>query len=442
MISSTDIAPHIENGGAVTRVLSVLSFLMVLIASPLTITIGWLSHLGLPLVFDVWMYVSVVTLILLSILSMYRMLDEEARRSNENNLSEIKRDISSLLKHRHITLPFLFLSFASGLGYLFHFFSVYFALELIYAAVVILAMEALFHSLYRFWPERLKRNHHYQNVFIVVIIIIGFLLSILVTGTASIVMISMVFAGFALVGGIGSAFVVDLTTSNLSHFPIAGKRGIVSIVFFAFILLAVWLWYAGDFVAYISGIGVGMVGSHVIAGLKSEYQSLLSGVNTSFLSVTLALIFTAIYSASMKLRKSRISKANYPLFILMSVPIAGFLFLYLAILTDGDWVASVGGIGSTHSYALQLIPSAALFVVGYSQILIEIPRKISRTLSTQGNRFLTALTWFIVFSALAEFLSWSVYGQPGTFLFEVDVVQWFGIPIGIALLVFKYVRKK
>ena len=116
---------------------------------------------------------------------------------------------------------------------------------------------------------------------------------------------------------------------------------------------------------------------------------------------------------------------------------AGFVLMYLAILTDGDWIASVGNIGSVYSDSIQLIPSIALFIVGYSQILVEIPRKASRLLMQEENKFIVSLTWLILFSALAEFLSWLVYGQPGEFVFEADLIQWFGIPMGIVLVLLK-----
>ena len=439
IILSLTIASNRESS-SVTGVLSLLSLLLVLFATPAIITLGWLSHSNLTYVFNAWMLVAVLTLILLAILCMHAMLTEEARKSRENNLSEIRRDLLSLLKYRHILIPMLILSILGGVGYFLRLFSAYFSLQLVYAAVIILALETVFHSLYRYWPVMLKGSTRYQNLLTTVIIIIGLLLSLLVIGTAGAVLISIVFAGFILVGGIGLAFVVDTTASSLSHLPFATKRSGVSAVLIAFILLAVWLWFTGDIVGYISGIGVGVSGSHVISGLKSEYQALLSGTNISFLGVVSALIAAAVYLVSLKLRKSQVTGASNAMFILTSIPMAGFVLMYLAILTDGDWIASVGHIGSVYSDSIQLIPSITLFIVGYSQILVEIPRKTSRLLMQEENKFIVSLTWLILFSALAEFLSWLVYGQPGEFIFEADLIQWFGIPIGIALLSAKYVK--
>ena len=441
IILSLTIASNRESS-SVTDVLSLLSLLLVLFATPVIVTLGWLSRSNLTYVFNVWMLVAVLTLILLAILCMHAMLTEEARKSRENNLSEIKRDLLSLLKYRHILIPMLILSILGGVGYFLGLFSAYFSLELVYAAVIILALETVFHSLYRYWPETLKGSTRYQNVLITVIIIIGILLSLLIIGTAGVVLISIVFAGFILVGGIGLAFVVDTTASSLSHHQPATKWIGVYTVLVAFILLAVWLWFTGDIVGYISGIGAGVSGSHVISGLKSEYQALLSGTNISFLGVVMALAVTAVYLVSLKLRKGRVDGTSNALFILTSVPMAGFVFLYLAILTDGDWIASAGHLGSVYSDSIQLIPSIALFIVGYSQILVEIPRKASRLLMQEENKFIVSLTCLILFSALAEFLSWLVYGQPGEFVFEADLIQWFGIPIGIALIAVKLVRKR
>ena len=439
IILSLTIASNRESS-SVTGVLTLLSLLLVLFATPAIITLGWLSRYNLTYVFNAWILVAVLTLILLAILCMHAMLTEEARKSRENNLSEIRRDLLSLLKYRHILIPMLILSIFGGVGYFLRLFSAYFSLQLVYAAVIILALETVFHSLYRYWPVMLKGSTRYQNLLTTVIIITGLLLSLLVIGTAGALLISIVFAGFILVGGIGLAFVVDTTASSLSHLPFATKRIGVSAVLIVFILLAVWLWFTGDIVGYISGIGVGVSGSHVISGLKSEYQALLSGTNISFLCVVSALIAAAVYLVSLKLRKSQVTGASNAMFILTSIPMAGFVLMYLAILTDGDWIASVGHIGSVYSDSIQLIPSIALFIVGYSQILVEIPRKTSRLLMQEENKFIVSLTWLILFSALAEFLSWLVYGQPGEFILEADLIQWFGVPIGIMLLSAKYLK--
>ena len=439
IILSLTIASNRESS-SVTGVLTLLSLLLVLFATPAIITLGWLSRYNLTYVFNAWILVAVLTLILLAILCMHAMLTEEARKSRENNLSEIRRDLLSLLKYRHILIPMLILSILGGVGYFLRLFSAYFSLQLVYAAVIILALETVFHSLYRYWPVMLKGSTRYQNLLTTVIIITGLLLSLLVIGTAGALLISIVFAGFILVGGIGLAFVVDTTASSLSHLPFATKRIGVSAVLIVFILLAVWLWFTGDIVGYISGIGVGVSGSHVISGLKSEYQALLSGTNISFLCVVSALIAAAVYLVSLKLRKSQVTGASNAMFILTSIPMAGFVLMYLAILTDGDWIASVGHIGSVYSDSIQLIPSITLFIVGYSQILVEIPRKTSRLLMQEENKFIVSLTWLILFSALAEFLSWLVYGQPGEFILEADLIQWFGVPIGIMLLSAKYLK--
>lgn len=442
IILSQDIVSKLENTDRITSAFSGLSVLLVLFATPVIITLGWFLHSNLTFVFEVWTYVSVFTIIILTILSIYKMLSEEARKSKENDLAELRKDLSFLLKYRHITIPPLILSIVAGLGYIAHLFSPYFSLLLIYASVVILTLESLFHSLYKYWPKVLRNSTRLQNAFVVILIFAGLVLSVFVIGTAGVVLISVLFVGFILVGGIGLAFVVDVAASDISNWFFARTKLSTLIALAAFVFLAIWLWYSGDLVGHLGGMNAGGGVIQIANSLKGESQALLSGTNISFLSLVFALIVAAIYSAFLKIKRRFGDGQKTLLFVLLSIPIAGFVFLYLAILTDGDWIASASSIGNGFSSSLQLLPSVALFVVGYSQILIEIPRKTSRTMLTQGNRFLTALTWLIIFSALAEFLSWSVYGRPGAFVFEVDLVQWFGIPIGIALLVFKYIRKK
>ena len=195
---------------------------------------------------------------------------------------------------------------------------------------------------------------------------------------------------------------------------------------------------AGDIIGHLGAIIANGNELSMLKTLKSETQSLLTGANVSLLSISLALAVTALYATFLKFKKAFVGRKLF--FALISVPVAGFVFLYLAIMTDGDWVASIVRLGDVYSYLLQLIPSIALFAVGYSQILVEIPRKTSRLMMQEENKLLVTLTWLVLFSALAEFLSWLVYGQPGEFIFEADLIQWFGIPIGIALLSAKYVK--
>ena len=439
IILSLTIASNRESS-SVTGVLTLLSLLLVLFATPAIITLGWLSRYNLTYVFNAWILVAVLTLILLAILCMHAMLTEEARKSRENNLSEIRRDLLSLLKYRHILIPMLILSIFGGVGYFLRLFSAYFSLQLVYAAVIILALETVFHSLYRYWPVMLKGSTRYQNLLTTVIIIIGLLLSLLVIGTAGVLLVSILFAGFILVGGIGLAFVVDIAASDVSRYLSARTKIVLPIVLIVYAIIAIWSWLAGDIIDHLGVIIANGNGLLLALTLKSEAQSLLSGANVSLLSISVALAVTALYATFLKFKKGLDGRKLY--FALVSVPIAGFVFLYLAILTDGDWIASAGSIGNTSPYVLQLFPSIVLFVVGYSQILVEIPRKTSRTLLMQENKFLIALTWLIIFSALAEFLSWLVFGQPTAFIFEVDVVQWFGIPIGIALIALKHISTK
>ena len=438
MILSTGITSEPEKVDKVAGVLSVLSVLMVLFATPVIITLGWIMHLGLFIVFNTWTYVSVFTLIVLAVLSMYQMLTEEARKSKENDLAEIKHDLSSLLKYRHITVPFLVLMVASGIGYFLHLFNVYFSLDLVYSAVFVLALETLFHSIYKYWPKFLKRSARLQNFSIAIVVLVGLLFSLFVIGTAGVLLVSFLFAGFILVGGIGLAFVVDITASDVSRYLSSRRKIILPIVLIVYALIAIWSWLAGDIIGHLGTIIAN--GNELLTALtmKSETQSLLTGANVSLLSISLALAVTALYATFLKFKKGLDGRKLF--FALVSVPIAGFVFLYLAILTDGDWVASIGRFGDAYSYSLQLIPSIALFVVGYSQILVEIPRKTSRLMMQEENKFLVSLTWLVLFSALAEFLSWLVYGQPGEFIFEADLIQWFGVPIGIAFLSAKYLK--
>ena len=188
----------IYKGNRVTVILSSTSFILVILAVPFTITVGYLFHLGLSIVFNVWNYLTVSTLIILAFLSIYQTLKSEAERSKESDFTEMKRDLTLLLKYKHIYLPFTVLAVISGLGSLFRLLTPIFSLELVYTAVIILAMEALFHSTYRYWPKMLKRNNSTRNAFLVLVVLLGTILSFFVLGVGAVIVVSIILAAWFL----------------------------------------------------------------------------------------------------------------------------------------------------------------------------------------------------------------------------------------------------
>lgn len=432
-----------ERKGAIARrIFSTISILLVLLGTPLTITIGYLFHTDFSEVFKIWTYVTMSTLLILSVFSVFEMLKEEAKRSEERNLTALKRDLFSLFSYKHIVIPLLVLSILSGLGSVSHVFTPIFSLQLLYTAVVILIFETIFHSLYRFWPRFLKENLRLRNATLTLLVILGIFVSLFVIGIGAVELISLVFGGILLVGGIGLAFVVDTVASDLSRSRLPKRKATYASFLAFFLLLVLWLLLSSNLLKYLVLLANGSGGTLVSNLLVHEFQSLTSGLNISLISVIMALGAGAIYFAYLFFKRSYDKRLERFVFLMVSLPVAGFIFLYLAILADGDWVAATTSSVSVLSSFLQVMPSIVLFVVGYSQIIIEVPRKSSKTLMLEENEFLVALTWLLVFSAISEFLSWLVYGKPGLFIFEVDILQWFGIPIGIALISVNHLRSR
>jgi hypothetical protein len=424
----------------ITRGFSTLSISLVLLAIPILVSLSLMFRIEFSAVFTLWSCTSVLVPILLSIFSIYAMLKEEALVSRGKNLEALKHDLTYLFRYKHITIPFSVLSLAAGLGTLIHLFSPIFSLELIYAAVIILAFESIFHSLYHYWPRSLKSNSKIQSTFLTAIIIIGLFISLFIIGTASVLVISFVFGGIILVTGIGMISIIDITATDLSRIQLRGRNlGYVSVLIL-FLLLTVWTWLSSNFAAEIFRNSVTSAIPSIYRLYTSEFQALLTGLNISFFSVLAALIAGIAYFLYFTIRKKSYEKEGRFVFLLTSIPLAGFITFYLAILVDGDWTALIGTGNNLISYTVEFLPSIALFAVGYSQIVIELPRKTSRLLLLEENKFIISLTWLIIFSAFAEFLSWLVYGKPGSFIFEVDVLQWFGIPIGIVLISAKHLR--
>lgn len=426
----------------VTRGFFIVLISLVLLVTPVLVSLSLLFRTGFRVVFSLWSLVTVLVLILLCIFSIYATLREEALKSKERNLAELKHDLTYLFRYKHIVVPIMLLSFAAGLGNILHFISALFSLELIYSAVIILVLVSVFHSISGYLPKILRENSRVQNSFLIALIIVGLFLSLFVIGAASVLVISIIFAGIILVAGIGLAFVPEILASDLSRIQFRKKNSSYASLLIAFLLLTVWTWFSSDFVAIIFRYTVTLAVPSVHELYASEFQALLTGLNISFLSLLAALITGTAYLLYFSIRRNGQPEEGRLVFLLTSIPVSGFIIFCLAIVVHGDWTASISTGNSFISYIAQFLPSIALFVVGYSQVMIEVPRKTSRLLLLGENKLIISLTWLMIFSAIAEFLSWTVYGRPGSFIFEVDVVQWFGIPIGLALLSVKYVRKR
>lgn len=429
----------IYKGNRVTVILSSTSFILVILAVPFTITVGYLFHLGLSIVFNVWNYLTVSTLIILAFLSIYQTLKSEAERSKESDFTEMKRDLTLLLKYKHIYLPFTVLAVISGLGSLFRLLTPIFSLELVYTAVIILTMEALFHSTYRYWPKMLKRNNSTRNAFLVLVVLLGTILSFFVLGVGAVIVVSIIFGGMVLIGGIGLAFVVENVSMDLSNIVPLRTRAGYFIFIILFILIIVWILLAYGFTnaLFLESIGMSRNITHIY--LAAESQMLVSGLNILLISLMIAVVSSVGYYILRLLRHKKVRKES-TVFLLVLIPVAGYVFLYLAQIADSDWATALSPPSNSVSNLLQLLPSVVLFIVGYSQIIVDIPRKTARAFNQEGKLLLVAFTWLMILSATGEFLSWLVYGQPTAFIFEADILQWFGVPIGIVLLALKYLR--
>ncbi len=425
-----------------TRIFSLVAIFLILLGTPLIITLGFLFHNNLLNVFGYWGLFSVVTLVILAVFSIYEMLKEEGEKSKEKDLTQLKRDLSFLFRYKHIVIPLLVLLILSGLGSISHFFTSLFSLQLVYTAVIILVLEVVFHSLHRFWPRVLKERSSVRNIFLTLLVFLGIFLSLLVVGTDAVFIISIIFAALVLISGIGLAFTVEIAATELSKFRIPDRSisYVTVIAFFTF--LAFWIYTSFGFTRYFVPVGFGAVTPPILKLLEADYGAIETGLNIALITAIISAVAGTAYFVYSLLKKDRGRKINRFIFIVSSIPIAGFIFVYLAILADSDWSVTFASSHNLFSYFLQLLPSILLFIVGYSQLMIEIPRKTSRTLMLEENKLVVSLTWLIVLSAIAEFLSWTLYGQPGVFLFEVDIVQWFGVPIGIGLIAYKYVKKK
>ncbi|MHB1907737.1 MAG: hypothetical protein ACYCQJ_02555 [Nitrososphaerales archaeon] len=409
------------------RTCAIVVLFLIVLGFPLISLASQMLSLGVSAFFSYWSYFAFGLLSVLAIFSMYVMLQEQSYEHGEKASSVISNSSRLLVKYKHLTIPSLALSILSLLTWLSGAFNPYFSLELIYTLVIILGLETLFHLL---WPPKL--SYKLESAILGVLIFVGGLLSLFVIGAASTLVISLVFVGIVFVGGIGSVTMIDLVGSEVSQYLKPAKPLHFLYVFGFFVLLLALVTLNENYLFSLHTL------DRVLAG---ELATLQSGPIYSSLSIEVALVLGAIYLAYSFAKRKHWQNASTLVYILVVIAVSGFFLSFMTALTDTDWSVAIAPSKSLFANMLEILPSISLFVVGYSQLLIELPRKAATKLSLEQDKFLASLTLFVLFSAVAEFSSWSLFGKPGYFLAETDIIQWFAIPLGAIVIAISKVKR-
>ena len=413
------------------RTYAVIVLFLLVLGFPLISLASQLLSLGISTIFSYWSYFAFGLLSVLAIFSMYVMLQEQSYAHGEKASSVLSSSSRLLVKYKHLTIPSLALSILSLLTWLSRAFNPYFSLELIYTLVIILGLETLFHLSFNLWPRKLLVSSKLQSAILGFLIVLGGLLSLFVIGAASTLVISLVFVGIVFVGGIGSVTMIDLVGSEVSQYLKPAKPLHFLYMFGFFILLLALVTLNENYLFSLHTL------DPVLAG---ELSTLQSGPIYSSLSIEVALVLGAIYLGYSFAKRKHWQKSSTLVYILVVISVSGFLLSFMTALTDTDWSVAIAPSKSLFANILEILPSISLFVVGYSQLLIELPRKAATKLSLEQDKFLASLTLFVLFSAVAEFSSWSLFGKPGYFLAETDIIQWFAIPLGALAIAISKVK--
>ncbi|MDG6906956.1 MAG: hypothetical protein JRN20_14370, partial [Nitrososphaerota archaeon] len=393
---------------------------LVLLGFPLISLYAEFSSLAVNTFIDYWNYFAIVLFVILAIFSMYVMLHEQSERHGQKESQVLGNSLKLVFKYKHLTIPAVVLSVVSLLGWLSGTFSPLFSLDLILSVVIILALETLFHLSFNLWPNKLRNSQKLQKAVLALLVILGLFSSLFIFGlVGGLLIIALIFMGIVFVGGIGSVTIIDLVSSEVSHhFKPTKKLHFLYVFGFVGLLLGL-VTINGDYISSLHSSE---------SALSVELSTLQGGPGFSSLFIETALVLGLAYLIYSLLRRVHWKNASTLVYLVVLMSVAGFFLFYLVALADTDWAAALSKSNSLAASILDIFPSFALFVIGYSQLLIELPRKVAAKLSLEEDKFLAALTLLVIFSALAEFLSWSLYGKPGLFLAEVDIIQFLAIP--------------
>ncbi len=90
------------NRDPISRGLSFVSIVLVVLGTPAVITLGYLFRNNLQNLYGYWILTTASTFVILAVLSIYGVLREQAKMSGELDLSAMKSDLSYLFRFKHI----------------------------------------------------------------------------------------------------------------------------------------------------------------------------------------------------------------------------------------------------------------------------------------------------------------------------------------------------
>ncbi|MDG6996147.1 MAG: hypothetical protein JRN52_09490 [Nitrososphaerota archaeon] len=406
------------------RRVAIVLALLTLFGSPTLALYSKYSFMNVDTFVGDWGDMALFLLAGLACFSIYELVSERSTEEGEKSKQVIDHSTQLLFKYKHITIPvfvifvFATLSWLSGAPYL--------GILLSYSIVIILGLISLFHASFKFWPQQLKTNKRIQSGLFVLLIIVGLFTSFGIQFLA-VPIITLVFVGIVFIGGIGTVTIIDTIGSEVSHVADAQKKVHYIYPFVILAILIPLLIMATDYVYSFP------IGPTALSSVSQELSTLQAGVLFSYYFVFLALVLGGVYFVFSVFRKRMFQNVSRFLYLVVVVAIAGSLISYIDGYVAVDWNSAVSP-NLLSNFVIGAIPSFILFAIGYTQLLLELPKRASTKMQLEEDKFAVAITYLIIFSAISEFMSWALYGKPGFFLAEVDLVQWVALPVGAIII--------
>jgi hypothetical protein len=302
-----------------------------------------------------------------------------------------------------------------------------FSLALIEALVLFFVIEILYLLSWKRLPVGSRRDRVFRRA-VDILTLSGVLLFSISSATGCMFSIDLscsafgwlgeaVFATFFVVffiSGLGEMTIVDTLSETISsHIPLRPRRHFL----------------------YVGLLLLSMVALNILAGVRSIFGP---GTGYLILGTELAIGFGIVYLAYLLVRGRELERFSTLAYGVLMFGLSGLFFAY----TFRDIIPpALNFAGAIVVSPTTLILSLTVFVIGYLNLTIEIPKRAERKLGIRHDRLVASLTFLMIFTVVANYQQ-ALFSGAGSavFFFQTKVPASLGLWAGAVAFAIAKVR--
>jgi hypothetical protein len=356
---------------------------------------------------------------LFTIASFRKSVIDQSERYHGSRGQVLKEHFASLLTHEDIVLPMAALLSAAIIAWILG--HPVIALVFLNSLVIIFALQATYHFVAKLRPDWLRKSRELE---IIVIILPIVAIGIAASFSLPYYVIYGVFISFyaiLFISGLGAIEVINSAVSWITNKVWFCKRWQISLLFGMLGLLYLTLRYS-----------ISTLGAIESAGSVSfdPQGAWLAGLGFMLLGVVSAIFAGSGYFFYLVIRNKEATSASSlfygTIMICISGCFIGFVFGSLGFASFNQDFSHL----SLAEYLSSFVAPMTLFTIGYVQILFEVPRNLASKLGVEEKKFAAAFAFFLLFSAVAVYESWAIFGSISGYLAEQSYIPYYGMLFG------------